>query len=594
MTDKDREEILRVSNDNYRTAVDGWQHIYSAALDDLNFVYDPEGTGQWDEKVRNERNADGRPMITGNKILKFIRKMRGEAMMNRPRIKVIPVDSKADVKKAELYNGLIRQIEYLSSANIAYDTAYGHAVSGSVGYFRLVTEYSNDMSFDQNIFIKRIMNPFTVKFDPTATEFTLSDAQYCFVEENIEKERFKKMFPSAQIMDFSSDTTGSADANWFGGDSVKVAEYFYKEPVKKKIAELNTGEVIELTKDITPEFLYMRGLSVVREREIDSHKVMWYKRSGAEILEEPKEWAGKYIPIIPVFGDEIVINGKKHILSLIRGAKGLQQMYNYWVTKATETVALAPLNPYMVDHRQIKGFEKEWDVMYKKPRPYVRFNAIAGIGKPEREQQTPIPAAIISMIQNTAYDIEDHLGMYQASKGEASNERSGKAIMARAQQSDKGSYAFVDNFSRSIVYAGKQMIDLIPKIYDTYRALRVMGETGEETAVEVNKPVGMDMNTGKPIIENDLTVGEFDITATVGMASSSKREEMVNFMVQSMQYAPLLAPAIAPLIFKYSDWDGAQEIYAELKQEMTKAQQAQGQPAPQGGDMMSEAMGLMK
>lgn len=574
MTDKDREEILRLSDEEVKEASNGWQHIYREAVNDLDFVYDPSGYGQWDEKVRNERNADQRPMITSNKLLKFVRKMRGEGMINRPRIKTIPIDNKADPIKAELFNGLIRQIEYKSTADIVYDTAYGHAIAGGVGYFRIVTEYSDDRSFNQDIKLKRVLNPFTVKFDPSAIEFMHEDAKYCYIEGNIPTEQFKKKYPSAQTVGFGGgDATGQEWSNWYQTDHIKVAERFYKVPVKKKIAELNTGEIIELTKDITTEFLYTKGLRVVREREVDSHKIMWLKRSGNEILEEPTEWAGKYIPIVPVFGDEIVINGKKYLLSLIRGAKGLSQMNNYWITKATETVALAPLNPYMVDHRQIKGFEPEWLDMYKKPRPFVRYNAIAGIDKPQKEQQTPIPTAIISMIQNTAYDIEDHLGMYQASKGEASNERSGKAIMARAQQSDKGTYTFVNNFSRSIVYGGKQIIDLIPKIYDTHRALSIQGEDGNQHAVEVNKPImNMDGSVG---VENDLSVGEFDVIATVGMTNNSKREEMVGFMVQTMQYTPMLAPILAPLIFKYSDWDGAQEIYGELKAEMSRMQQAQ-------------------
>ena len=573
-------DLLKASDDRYKASVDGWQHIYTAALDDLRFVYDID-SGQWNEKIRTERNTDKRPVITVNKLLKFIRQLRGDMALNRPRTKVIPVDNKADVQMAKLYDGIIREIEYLSSANIAYDTAYMHAISCSVGYFRLITEYENDRSFNQSIKIKRILNPFSVHPDPAASEFTLSDANYYFIEENLLKEDFKKQYPSADIVDFSGDNTGMEYSDWFSEDKVRVAEYFYKEPTKKKIAQIQTGETVELTKDLTLEKLYSMGQVVVQEREVPSHKVMWCKRSGSEILEGPQLWPGKYIPIIPVFGDEVVVNGKKHLLSLARGAKGPQEMYNYWASAATENVALSPKSPFIVDHRQIKGFESEWEDSNRVNRIFLRYNAIAGLRKPTREPQTVIPAAIIEMMQVTAFDIEDHLGRYESSKGEAGNERSGKAILARVAQSDKGTFTFLDNLTRAIVYLGRQLIDMIPKIYDTHRALRILGEEGNEQFVEVNVPIITP--SGEVGIGNDMSAGEFNIISTVGLAFGSKREEMVNYMSQSMQYAPQIAHIIAPLVYKYSDWPGAQEIYNEIKAEverMKEQQKTQGEGAP--------------
>ena len=282
-----------------------------------------------------------------------------------------------------------------------------------------------------------------------------------------------------------------------------------------------------------------------------------------------------------MFGDEVVVDGKKYYLSLIRGAKGSQQMYNYWASAATENVMLTPKTPFLVDHRQIKGFENEWQDANLNPRMYLRYNAIAGLQKPSREPQTQVPVAIINMMQSTAYDIEDHLGRYEASKGEAGNERSGKAIIARINQSDKGTFTFVDNASNSIIAGLKQIVDLIPKIYDTHRALNILGENGERGQVEVNKPdIGLN---GEAITQNDLSVGKYDVISTVGPSFGSKREEMVKMMIEAMQYAPTMAGVIAPMIFKYSDWPGAQEIAAKLEQaaQQQMALEAQGAKPPQ-------------
>ena len=568
--------ILDESNERYPIAVQGWQDIYDLAEKDLEFVYDI-GAGQWPKGMRSEREANDRPVITVNKLQKFVRQLRGEAIQFRTRIKVIPVDSKGDPKMAELYNGIIRQIEYLSDASIAYDTAYMHAVSCSVGYMRILTRYAGNDTFDQDLYIDRVINPFSIRLDPAGQKFEYEDARYCFVEEVIDCKDFKRRWPKAEYTDF----TGSGKrlfGEWLQGDKLRIAEYFYKEPFTKTIVQLETGEVIELTEENSPEYIKSQGGVIVRDRLVEDHKVMWAKVNGAEVLEKT-EWPGKDIPIIPVFGDEIVLHGKKHYLPLLRGAHGSQEMYNYWATSATETVALAPKMPYMVDHRQIKGFETEWDEANRANRMYIRYNAIQGLEKPKRERPSEIPAAIMTMMSTTAFDIEDHLGRYQAAKGQASNERSGKAIVARIKQSDKGSFFAIDNLKKASVYLCRQLIDLIPKIYDTQRALRIRGEEGkEERIVNVNQPVAN--AEGGVTIENDLSVGQYDLIATVGASFSSERQETVQMMMEAMQYAPQLAPVIAPLMFKYSDTPGSEEIYNAVKKELDSIKQAGGEQPP--------------
>lgn len=558
------EDILKEARERYKSAHDGWDHIYKEAKDDLRMVYDI-GDGQWPAEVRKARG--NRPIVTVNKLQKFVRQRRGDQMQNRPRMKVIPVDSVADPKKAKLFNGLIRKIEYLSDANIAYDTAYGGALASSIGFFRLITQFEDDNSVNQEIRIKRVTNPFSILFDPMAQEFNLEDAQYCFVEDLMKVEDFKRKYPKATHVDFEGESSVFGD--WLDGDNIRIAEYYAKEPIEKKIALLDTGETVELD-EITLAQMERSGARIVKERTVKTHKVVWYKINGAEILERT-DWPGKYIPIIPVFGDEVILDGKKYYISMARGAKGPQQMYNVWASAATENVMMSPKAPYMVDHRQIEGFEKEWDESNVKNRMYIRYKSIGALGKPSREPQTQVPAAIIGMLQSTAYDIEDSLGMYEASKGQASNERSGKAIKARLEQSDKGTFAFVDNFIRAIVYSGKQIIDLIPKIYDTARAVQIIGETGEDEVANINTPV-MGPN-GEIIVDNDLSVGKFDIISTIGASSSSQREEMVQMMIESMQYAPTVAPYIAPLIFKFADWEGSDEVYQEIQKGVQMAQQ---------------------
>lgn len=565
------QQIINLGRSRHKLAETGWQDIFAKSTDDMRFVYDV-GEGQWPAKMRRDREKDKRPVLTINKLQKFVRTLRGDALQNRPRMKVIPVDSRGDVKMAKLYNDLIREIEYLSNAPTAYDTGYGHAIASSIGFYRITTEFEGNDSFDQCLKIKRILNPPSVLFDPSAVEFELEDARYCFVETLVDKKEFKDQWPDAAANDFIG-TGAKLFGEWLQGDKIRIAEYFYKEPIKRTLVQLDNGEILTLSDQLTPEFIQSNGNKIIRDRVVNDHVVKWVKMNGVEVLEKA-DWPGKGIPIIPIFGDEIVVEGKRYYLSFFRGAKGSQQMYNYWATAATETVALAPKMPYMVDHRQIDGFEQEWEEANRKNRMYIRYNAIQGMKKPTREKAADIPSAIMAMMRTTAFDIEDHLGRYESSKGEASNERSRVAIVERINQSDKGTFTFVDNFKKAIMAGTRQMIDLIPPIYDTQRALRVMDEAGNERIENVNVPImGTD---GKATLANDLSVGKYDLIATVGSSYGSKREEMVDTMIKAMQFAPMLAPVIAPLVFKFSDVPGAEEIYKEVKAYVDKMEKQGG------------------
>ena len=572
-------DFIKDVKDNYREAVDGWSEIYTAAADDTRFVYDVDG-GQWPESERNKRVNDGRPVITSNKLQKTLRRIRGDGMMNRPSLKVIPVDSAADVNMAQLYSGILREIEYLSSADIIYDTAYNHTLSASIGFWRIITQYTDENSFEQDIRLKRVINPASVHFDPYAQEFNLEDAKYCFVEDLIRQDKFKKDYPKAESQDFDSSSTATLFGDWMQQDKVRVAEYFYKDTKSQKLVLLEDGQVIPIEGKVTIDALkHMaeRGSpKIIRERTAYIDVVKWCKLSGAEVLEE-SIWPGKGIPVIPMLGDEVVVDGKRYYLSLARGAKGPQEMYNYWASAATETVALSPKMPFIVDHRQVKGFEREWDEANIHNRMYIRYKAIAGLQKPSRENQAQIPTAIMNMMQSMAYDIEDHLGQYESSKGEASNERSRVAIMARVQQSDKGTYLFVNNRTRSMICGGRQIIDLIPKIYDTQRAVQILGEDGSHELVKVNKPILAEDGV-TPIKENDLSVGKYDLIASIGASFASLREETTRTMETAMQYAgPEIATILTPLLFKYSDAPGAKELSEEISSAV-KQMQAQAQP----------------
>ena len=549
---------------------------------------------QWSD--RDKKDRDGRPCLTINKLNGPIKQIIGDQRQNNPSIKVRPVDSQEDVQTAEILTGIIRNIEYNSNAEAAYDDAFSQAVKGGWGYFRIVTEYSTEDGFEQDIKIKRIPNRFSVYFDPESQEPDGSDASYGFVVETISREDFDNKYPKAEPVEWSGGY-GENEADWFTSESVRVAEYFYKVPVKKELVMLADGktynsEDLKLTK--TPGFMpegeyaiFEQGaIPVKNKRTIETHKVMWCKMNGNEILEGPTEWVGKHIPIIPVYGDEENIEGRKYYYSAIHHALDGQRVYNWMASTAVETVALAPKQPWLVTAEQIKGFEKFWNAADKTPLPYLPYNATTA-GPPTRQIASIADSGAIAERQQAADDIKAATGIFDASLGARSNETSGVAIQARQREGDVGTFLFIDNLTRAIKYCGRQLVDIIPKIYDTERTVRILGEDGSESFAPINKRM-VDPVTLEETVINDLSQGKYDVVVDVGPAYTTQRIEAASKMIEMMQALPQAAPFMMDLIFKNMDWPQADEIQKRMEAMLQSQQQPEQKedPLQQQKDML--------
>ncbi len=316
------------------------------------------------------------------------------------------------------------------------------------------------------------------------------------------------------------------------------------------------------------------GVSVIgRPRETNSFEVKQHLLTGAEVL-ETVDWAGKYIPIVPVYGDEVNIEGRRRLRSLVRDAKDPQRMFNYWRTTSTELVALAPRAPFIGPKGAFKTDADKWATANVENHAYIEFD---GASAPQRQAFAGVPAGALQEALNASDDIKSILGLYDASLGAASNETSGRAILARQREGDVSTFHFVDNLSRAIRHAGRILIDLIPHVYSQPRMVRVLGPGGEPATVAVNQPGG-----AAPVY--DLAAGKYDLTVEAGPSFTSRREEAANQMIELIRAFPQAAPVLGDLLAKNLDWPGADEIAQRLKTLLPPQLQGQG-GAPEGQQM---------
>jgi hypothetical protein len=577
--DKSNASVLATARARLDMAMSALSESREDEIDDLKFYAgSPDNHWQWPADVLATRGAvqgqtiNARPCLTINKLPQHVRQVTNDQRQNRPGAKVIPVDDKADVQVAEIFNGMIRHIEYISDADVAYDTACENQVSYGEGYLRLLTEYCDDNTFDQDIKIGRIRNSFSVYMDPMIQDPTGADAKYCFITEDLSREEYERLYPdAAPITTLQSLGVGDQSiSNWLNEDTIRVADYYYVD-FDRATLNLYPGNITAF--DGSPEDKQLKAIygKPKRSRESDRQKIKYCKINGYEILEE-RDWAGKYIPVIRIVGNEFEVDGRLYVSGLVRNAKDAQRMYNYWVSQEAEMLALAPKAPFIGYGGQFEGYEDKWKTANTTNWPYLEVNPDVTDGQgavlplPSRAQPPMASSGLLQAKAGASEDIKSTTGQYNASLGMGSNERSGKAILARQREGDVGTYHYGDNLARGVRHVARQLVDLIPKIYDTQRIARIIGEDGETEMIKINpeqeQPVNKIVNEQGIVIEKIYNpgVGKYDVVATTGPGYATKRQEALEAMAQLLQGNPQLWAVAGDLFVKNMDWPGAQEM----------------------------------
>jgi hypothetical protein len=528
------------------------------ALEDLKFG----GGDQWPVELQNSRNLESRPVITVNKVDNYCRQVSNQQRQQRPRIKVHATNTHEDMVDAQTISGIIRHIEVNSNADHAYDNAFEYAVRMGWGYMRVRTDYISEDSFDQEIYIDAVDNPFTVYFDPNSVLPDGSDADRCLITTMMRKDEFRKLYPDAEDggTSFTQRGTGDSQSEWITKEDIRLAEYYYTVKEKAKLYLLSDGTATFADDKDFFTRLAAYGIEVVDTRESYKKTIKYCKLTAVEVLEE-RDWAGKYIPIVPVYGRHIVIGDKRKKFGMIRYAKDPQRMYNFWQTSITEGVALAPKAKWLLAEGQDEGHESDWANANIKSFPLLRYKQTDIDGRPApapvRLQPEPPQAGIMAAAMGVDNDIKAIMGVFDPAQLGQGN-ISGKALNGQQQQVDLTNFDYYDNLTRSIAHIGKICLDLIPKIYDTERVMRIIGDDGKPELLTINQRDSV----GRVL--NDISVGQYDVVMETGPGYNSKRQEAVDNMLPLLSAAPELMQVAGDLVFRNMDWPGADIIADRL------------------------------
>ena len=557
------DDIVALAKKRFLLAQEAEHDIRRDALDDLKF----RAGEQWPEDIKNERKIEGRPCLTVNRIPQFVRQVTNDLRQNRPQIKVHPVDDFADIETARINQGLMKHIAVNSNADNDYDCAVEGAANKGVGYFYITIDWVSPMSFDQEILIKKLRNHFSCYLDPASKELDGSDAEWGMIFDHLPKTDYEDEYKESELCQMGDwSGIGDNDDDWITTERVRVAHYWYKTYRKAKILLLSNKSVIE---ESELKKLFPAGipdyLKVVSERMASLPEVKYCKLNGHEILEK-SDWPGMYIPIVPVYGDELDIDGKRIVEGVFRHSKDSQRMLNYYKTNEAEAIALAPKSPYIVAEGQIpKQYERMWATANRKNHAFLPYRPVAlngqGVPPPQRNSFEPAIQALTQASLMAADDLKATTGVYDAALGARSAETSGIAIQRRNMQSQTSNFHLGDNLNTSIRHAGRIILDLIPKVYDGPRTAVIIGEDGEKEQVKLNQ---MFEKNGKAK-RYDLGVGKYDVVVEAGPSFATRRMEAAASMEAITRANPQLMGLVGDLIVKNMDWPGSQEMAERIK-----------------------------
>jgi hypothetical protein len=602
------QRIIREAKDRF-TKCSAWEaNARKKFIDDTKFVNgDSENLWQWPDSVRKSRGIgtrDERPCLTINKTAQHCLQIENDARQNKTSIKVHPTGNEATYEAAQMFEGIFRHIEYISDAQSAYVMATRHQVEGGSGYWRVVTDYVDDESFDQEIYIRPINDPLTVMMDPDYQQHDASDMRYCFIFDDMPKDEFEQAYPEYKDRIPSSPLGGTSD-DWDNDDHVRVAEYFraVKKPIKMAVITGPDGKKLTVKSSEMPKALFDVAMEDPRTkwRNLVTTEIEWFLIVGDEVAERGI-WPGTTIPVVPVPGKVTVIEGQLDRKGHVRAMVDPQRMYNYHASSEVEYVALQTKSPWVAALKAIEELEIYYEVQNLVNASVLPFNHVDDDGNPipaPTRAAPPMPSpAYLQGMETAANDMMLVSGQYQADMGAPSNEKSGKAIQERQRQGANATYHFIDNLATAIRRTGKIIIDLVPKVYNTKRTIKIMAEDGEQSDVLIDPTLKVpftekqiqNQEIAKQVIFNPA-IGRYDIQADVGPDYATRREEAANAYTQVFATNPEAFRIAGDLWALSVDFPTADKL-AERLAKMLPPELQEGGPPPEVTQLQQQIAGM--
>lgn len=586
------DEVLTEAKKRWKWCAEWEAQFRPRFINDVKFANGDSDNGyQWPNDIYRERGLDSRPCLTMNLIRQHNLNISNEARKNKSSVRVVGTGNGATEEAAKVFRDVIRHIEMTSKAQDAYTIARGWQIDGGIGWWRIITDYETPDSFDQSIFIRPVNDPLSIYLDPDIQQKDGSDARFGFVFDSVPKEEFDEAYPdlSVRLQGLNPMGIGSGDNDWVSRDFVRVCEYFRKVKVPDQVISFvgtdqarRTVLASKLPSQVAQQLLTS---PTTKSRPTNTEVIEWFLIAGETVVDETL-WPGKYIPLVRVIGEEIVIEGQMDRKGHTRTQKDAQRMLNFNASAQVEFVALQGKSPWVAPAAAIEEYETMWNTANIVNHSVLVYNAFDDEGNPLPTPQRAPPPTFSPAYQtgmDTAFNqLMMVSGQWQNQMGMQGNERTGAAINARQAQSATAVFHFQDNYEVGLRFTGTQLIDLIPIIYDTKRVISIIADDGTSYDLEID-PGAKQAFAQKQAYNGEIVrrifnpnIGKYSVAPTIGPAYDTERAETRDGLAVLLSQAKELTPVIGDLFVASLDFEGAQEAAQRLKRMVPPAALGQG------------------
>lgn len=555
------EEIWQECANRFKLAEEVESQNRILAIEDLEFC---DGQ-QWPDDLYNLRKVQRRPTLTINHTATLVRRVVNNMREQRPRIKVHPVGDGVQIDEARVVNGLIRHIEAMSNASVAYDKGGESAVKIGWGYWRIAGEYIDEKSFEQELKIKSVSNALTGYIDPSAMLPDGSDMEWFIFTTRMKKTEYKRLYPKEEMDIWTKGAAGDNQKQWESKTEIRLAEYYRICQIKDTLYQLSNGNTVyasEFRKN--KDAFDTAQVMVTDKRPSTRRQVQWFRITGTKVVDK-RDLPGHWIPVIRCEGNVLDLNGEVRRKGMVRDMKDPARMSNYWETAKTEKLALSSKAPWVAAENQIDG-RPEWDDANQKPYSVLKYKLLtnpdgsyAQVPPPMRQPAVEVEQGFAEASESAQKNLLAVAGMpHEPGQDAPGTVVSGVALRRRQAISDISHFQYYDNQTMAIAHTGRVLLDLIPFYYSERRMQRIIGEDGVPQMVAINEPDAQAI--GK--VKNDMTVGRYDVVMDTGPGYETKRQEAAEAMIDLMKtpLGEVVVKTGADIALRNMDFPGADDL----------------------------------
>ena len=486
----------------------------------------------------SERNQSN---LTIDRLYSAIEQFKAIITSKPPKFSAVARED-SDNKVANVWRTILEYIWDISDGNEVFkQVVHDYAVTG-LGYFYAYVDTEEDYGRGEVKFA--YIDPFRVYVDPNARNKWFDDASGMCLSTLLTKDQVLSLYPElakplpddeegepmidkvegANLNDedypssTQTHTQGSftpdvvKDKDWANTTKYRVIEYFTKVKVPYfRVLDKSSGQEQILDTEQFQKFMEDPQVqNLLNMNQLDFTEVMQTRirvtcSIGQIILYEQVLNTDRY-PIVPVPN---IWTNTPYPMSDVRKGKDMQRFINKLLSLITahaqSSAGLKLLIP-QGSVTDIEQLEQDW----ANPNATIEYDA--SFGEPHFPSPQPLAGSIMELPKLIEHYIDLNMGIFEMMQGDtkaAPATSSGTMMMEDFGQ--RRSKSKLRDIEGSLRRLGQVVYNLAKKHYDFKKTFRLVQPNNDINEYTINKRLYDDKQQEVMAIENDITIGQFDV-----------------------------------------------------------------------------------